>query len=80
MQSCLSGDCLVQGSQLAGEGAVTVERAPASLLDSITSFLIQQRASVRQQAQMLLADRVNDVTPGMCCVTHNHHPMILVKM
>ena len=71
-KSCLSGDCMMQGSQLAGEGGITVERAPVSLLDSITHFLIHQRAGLRQHAQTLLAERVSDATPGTSCVMCCH--------
>lgn len=60
----LLGIDVMQGSHLAGEGGVGVERAPETLLEGITTFLMQQRASLRAETQIVLADRVSSLNTG----------------
>lgn len=58
----------LQGAQLAGHGCpgvgLGVEGAPLTLLEGITAFLSQQRASLRQEAQAVLAARMTTLAPG----------------
>lgn len=56
---------MLQGAQLAGERGVDVEDAPRTLLDGVTSFLLQQRASLRAETQTSLAGRIGSLVPGV---------------
>ena len=49
---------ITQGSHLAGsiKERVEVDGAPATLLDSVTSFLIHQRAVLRQESHSMQSD------------------------
>ena len=61
---------MLQGCQLAGSSdeRVGVEGAPLALLDSVSQFLIHQRATLRQQAQPVLPSYHASGVLSACCL------------